>query len=65
MGAYVNDGNQQSTWEERVDSEKMSGTTSQNSWKTMGGKSLWELMAEPGTEGSPNQNHRKPMAEQS
>jgi hypothetical protein len=50
---------------ERVDSEKMSVTTSQNPWKTMGSKSLWELRAEPGTEGSPNQNHRKSMAEQS
>jgi hypothetical protein len=42
----------------------MSGTASQNPWKTMGCKSLWDPMAEPGTEGSPNQNHRKPMAEQ-
>jgi hypothetical protein len=43
----------------------MSGTPSQNPRKTMGSKSLWKPMAEPGTEGSPNQNHRKPMAEQS
>jgi hypothetical protein len=43
----------------------MSGTSSQNPWKTMGSKTLWEPMAETGTEESPNQNHRKPMAEQS
>jgi hypothetical protein len=43
----------------------MSGTPSQNPWKIMGSKSLWEPMAQPGTERSPNQNHRKPMAEQS
>jgi hypothetical protein len=46
------------------DSGKMSGTPSQNPWKTMGCKSLREPMAEPGTEGYLNQNHRKPMAEQ-
>jgi hypothetical protein len=31
----------------------MSGTPSQNPLKTMGSKSLWEPMAEPGTEESP------------
>jgi hypothetical protein len=31
----------------------------------MGSKSLWEPRAELGTEGSPNQNLRKPIAEQS
>jgi hypothetical protein len=48
-----------------VDFEKMSGTPSQNPWKTMGSMSLWELRADPGTEGYPNKNHRKPMADQS
>jgi hypothetical protein len=36
MGTYVNEGSQQSTWEKRVNSGKMSGTPSQNPWKTMG-----------------------------
>jgi hypothetical protein len=43
----------------------MNGTPSQNPWKTMGSKSLWEPRAEPGTERSHNQNLRKPIAEQS
>jgi hypothetical protein len=34
--------------EERVDSGKMSGTPSQNQWKTMGSKNLWEPMADSG-----------------
>jgi hypothetical protein len=53
-------GSLHSTWKKRTDPWKMSGTPSQNTWKTMGSENLWEPRAETGTGGSPNQSHGEP-----
>jgi hypothetical protein len=50
--------------EPRMNLWKMSGTPCQNTWKTMGSESLWESRAEPGKEGTNNQNLKEPRAEQ-